>query len=276
MMIEQNRFNRRPPPREERQATEESHNTSVRTYTGGMSCLSPIQEYSQYPIDSFGSHTSRSSHASSAHRRNLSAYSSLGALRAEQKLLQSKNQNTRFTIGGDVRRECVMTAIPESQHAQRMKGPTAADMKLLGLTMPDIEDSTALDNDSYDGREEDTRNKISSDQRTQASFERHDPVFNENEDEEDSLGLPKVVSSTDFDDVSEMASQLRGASDSCIALNNKSAKGKIKIRGIEVKKTFKRIAKKALRKLKPFICKTRSVFEKKKPPELKRAKGHLT
>lgn len=272
-MIEQNRFNRRPPPREERQATEESLNASARTYTGGMSCLSPIQEYSQYPIDSLGSHTSRSNHASSAHRRNLSAYSSLGALRAEQKLLQSKNQNTRFTIGGDVRHECVMTAIPESQYAQRMKGPTAADMKLLGLTMPDIEDSTALNNDRHDGREEDTRNKMSSDQRTQASFERHDPVFNENEDEEDSLGLPKVVSSTDFDDVSEMASQLRGASDTCIPLN-KSIKGKIKIGGM--KKTFKRIAKKALRKLKPFICKTRSVFEKKKPPELKRAKGHLT
>jgi len=174
-----------------------------------------------------------------------------------------------------------MTAIPESQHAQRMKGPTAADMKLLGLAMPDIEDSTvsALDNDNYDRREEDARNKISSDQRTQASFERHDPVFNENEDEDEeneehSLGLLRVVSSPDFDDVSELASQLRVASDPFIPLHE-NTKGKIKIKGM-VKQTFKRIAKKALRKLKPFLCKTRSVFEKKKPPELQRAKGHLT
>jgi len=246
-----------------------------------MSCLSPIQEYNEYLASSQGSSqgSSYKSRSQSAHRRNVSAFSTVAELRAEQKYLQSKNKNIRFKVGGDVRSECVMTAIPESHNMQRTNEPTDADMKLLGLTLPEVEDSIAPDMCTYEIRDEIPLNGVSCDQRTGFSAESNDEVCHE--DDENSVGLPIAVTSAEHDDVSEMGSQLRGISDRHLSTDeNQTSKGKIESTGEKVKKalkkTFNRIANKAFRKIKPFLCNTRAIFEKKEAVDFKRAKGFLT
>jgi hypothetical protein len=227
-----------------------------------MPCLSPIQECNEKMAFSQGSHTSR---PQSAHRRNVSAFSTVAELRAEQKFLLSKNKNIRFRVGGNVRSECIMTAITESHNMQRTNVPTEADMKLLGLTLPDVKDSTV--SESCEIRDEIPLDGVTWDQRTEISIEMDDELYHE--DDLDSVGLPIVVTSAEHDDA--------GLPYQRTHTNLKQTKkGKIKRAGGKVKKTLKRLGKKALKKIQPLLCKTRTVFKKRKPPELKRAKGLLT
>lgn len=234
-----------------------SHSSSNRN-DKKMSCLSPIQECSS----EYNHHASQTL---PSHRRSVSAFSSLAELKIQQKLLQ-RNKPIQFTVGGNVRSECVMTAVPESHFCQKNRGPNEKDLELLGFALPNMHESTlrhAKDKCSFELRDEDSRNCFTCDQRTEVSV--GVPYYDEFHEEEDK---------EDDDDELQLSNELSKQDN--MHTDAKTRYDKFQRRGISFKKPWQKIAKKVWRRVKPMLCKTRTVFKKKKVPELQRSKGFLT
>jgi len=233
-----------------------------------MSCLSPIPEslgeYSQSSASASASAGHRSTSKPTAHRRNVSAFSSLNDLKSQMRQMSHQNQNFRLRVGGDVGSDCVMTAIPESHFMQKMGGPNEADMKLLGFSLPDI-------SRDYEIRDEEQRKGTSYDQRTQVSVELPD---NDIHEDQDSVGPPLEISPRCFDEVSEMATSLR-ASDRELGMKRSVSKRKLNM-SFKKKNPLKKFAKKVWRKVGPFFYKSTQMFHKKEQPKLERSKGVLS
>jgi hypothetical protein len=243
-----------------------SHNSRTR-HSKAMSCLSPIQECS--------SEYSHASRTMPSHRRGVSAFSSLAELKVQQKILQ-KNKPIHFTVGGNIRSECVMTAIPESHFVQKNRGPNEKDLELLGLTLPHLHEPTVRntkDKCVLDLRDEKTRSSFTSDQRTEVSVEMpHEDEFHEEEEEDLQLSSGSIVQ------VHSIGSSITGelSKDDVEHREATTRHGTFKVRGMPFKKPLRKIARKVWRRVKPMLCKTRTVFKKKKAPHLQRSKGILT
>lgn len=200
-----------------------------------------------------------------SHRRGVSAFSSLAELKVQQKILQ-QNKPIHFTVGGNIRSECVMNAIPESHFVQKNKGPNEKDLELLGFTLPHLHEPSVLDL-----RDEKTRSSFTSDQRTEVSVEMpHEDEFHEEEEDDLQLSNGSIVHS--------IGSSITGESskDDVEHREATTKHGTFKVRGMSFKKPLRKIARKVWRRVKPMLCKTRTVFKKKKAPHLQRSKGILT
>lgn len=231
---------------------------STKRYDKTMSCLSPIQE-----CNSEYSHATRTL---PSHRRCVSAFSSLAELKVQQKLLQ-QNKPIQFTVGGNVRSECVMTAIPESHFVQKNRGPNEKDLELLGFRLPHMNEPTLRQTQNkcvFELRDENTRNSFTSDQRTEVSVEMpNDDEFHEEEEEED-------------DELQRDSVYGKPSQHDTLRIEATGTHDKFKLRGISFKKPLKKIARKVWRRVKPMLCSTRTVFKRKKVPDLQRSKGFLT
>lgn len=248
------------------------------TLDNTMSCLSPIPECSDYRLNYSGDHASRSSHQQQqppSHRRGISAFSSLAELKVQQKVLQ-QTKPIHFTVGGSVRSECVMTAVPESHFVRKCRGPNEKDMELLGLTLPQIRDPHPLHHEQnksrFEIRDEGARAIFVCDQRTDLSAEIPNDEFHEEEDEDDDERQPPGTNVS----IQESSTCVGHIEDHALAHESTTHHGKHKFLAISLKKPLQKIARKVWRRVKPMLCHTRHVFQKKKVPELQRAKGFLT
>ena len=251
---------------------------------GDLSYLSPIQESLS---DQTGnrSQSPYSSIMARSHLRKISDFSSLNDLWARQRQLnQNKNANARIKIGGNVSSDCVMTAIPESHFVRRNTGPTDADMKLLGLRLPNINDNNLTDQtnqtdqtnrfeNGQELRDESPMDGISfDDERSEISGELRGDQFSE--DDESSVGIPVAVTTSSFDDVSDIGTKLRGISDREIAQQSDATK-KAKFR-MQLKKPIDKFAVKIWHTMKPLLYKSKLLFHKKEVLQFERSKGVLT
>lgn len=251
---------------------------------GDLSYLSPIQESLS---DQTGnrSQSPYSSVMARSHLRKISDFSSLNDLWARQRQLnQNKNANARIKIGGNVSSDCVMTAIPESHFVKRNTGPTDADMKLLGLRLPNINDNNLTDQTNQTNqtnrfksgqelRDESPMDGISfDDERSENSGELRGDEFSE--DDESSVGIPVAVTTSSFDDISDIGIKLRKISDREIAQQSDATK-KTKFR-MQLKKPIDKFAMKIWHTMKPLLYKSKLLFHKKEVPQLERSKGVLT